>query len=91
MELNWQAGLQLLALIGFGGLFGAIVAAVSAALRLKSDWETLRGALVPYLSSRKAAGDIEAEFLLEAVGPMDLSMKEAARAIREVQERLRKR
>jgi hypothetical protein len=88
MTLDWQSGLQLLGLLGIGGLAGAVIALASGAARLKQDWETLRDALTPYLSQRKAAGDTEAEFLLEAVGPVDSDMRQSAAAIREVQQRL---
>jgi hypothetical protein len=91
MSLDLQSGLQLLGLLGIGGLAGAVIALVSAGARLKTDWATLRDALLPYLQQRKAAGDVEAEFLLEAVGPVDADMKQSAAALRDVQERMRKK
>jgi len=91
MGLDWQTGLQFLGLVGIGGVLGAVIALGSAAARLKADWETLRDALIPFLSARKDAGDLDAEFLLEAVGPVDADMKRASAALRSVQERLRKR
>jgi hypothetical protein len=85
--MDW---LQLAGLLSLGGVVGAIVALASAGARLKTDWETLRDSLVPYLTQRNAAGDIDAEFLLSAIGPVDADMKASAQALRSVQQRIRR-
>lgn len=89
-RMDWQTGLQLLGFVGLGGALGAVIALGSAGARLKQDWESLRDALVPYLTAREAVGDDEAQVLLAAIGPVDADMKRSAQALRTVQERMRR-
>ncbi|GMV37373.1 MAG: hypothetical protein AMXMBFR61_18810 [Fimbriimonadales bacterium] len=91
MQLDWQVGLQWLALLGLGGVLGALVALASATARLRAHWNTLREALTPYLEWRREEGDETARLLLEAVGSVETDMQAASKALRDLQERLRKR
>lgn len=91
MHLDWQVVLQWLGLVGLGGVLGALVTLASASARLRAHWEVLREALTPYLEWRQEEGDEAAVTLLEAVGSVDTDMKTASRALRDLQERLRKR
>ncbi|MEP0767042.1 MAG: hypothetical protein HRF45_10945 [Fimbriimonadia bacterium] len=91
MQLDWQVGLQWLALLGFGGVLGALVALVSVSARLRTHWNALREALTPYLEWRQEEGDETAGLLLQAVASVDTDMQAASKALRDLQERLRKR
>jgi len=91
MQLDWQSGLQWLSLLGLGGVIGALVALASASARLRARWDALREALIPYLEWRLEDGDESARLLLDAVGFVETDMRAASRALRDLQERMRKR